>query len=195
MIGTTWSILALCSYFAPTFAQSNGMDMSMDTPMDLAVGNMLPYLHFTPGDTVWFPGWVPSSVGAMVGTCIGVFLLSIMERWMAACLGLAERHWVERASILIIESSDDITPLPSPPGSPTPSSSSSSPEKSKWGLPPFMPEFDITRGVLFAAHTFLKVLLMLAVMTFQLAFLVSIAIGSGVGETMFGRFSLSSQEH
>ena len=45
------SILALCSFIAPTFAQSNGMIMSMDGPMDLAVGRMLPYVHFTPGDT------------------------------------------------------------------------------------------------------------------------------------------------
>lgn len=28
----------------------NGMDMSMDGSMNLAVGNMLTYLHFTPGD-------------------------------------------------------------------------------------------------------------------------------------------------
>lgn len=28
----------------------NGMDMSMDGGMSLAVGNMLSYLHFTPGD-------------------------------------------------------------------------------------------------------------------------------------------------
>ena len=48
---TLWPILALCSFITPTVAQSNGMDTSMDVPMDLAVGNMLPYLHFTPGDT------------------------------------------------------------------------------------------------------------------------------------------------
>ncbi|KAF8549687.1 CTR copper uptake transporter [Imleria badia] len=189
---TPWPVLALCLFVAPIFSQSNGMDMSMDVPMNLAVGNMLPYLHFTPGDTVWFPGWVPSSAGGMVGTCIGVFLLSILERWLAACLELAEKHWAERASIVIIERSDDVTSLP---GSPTPSSSSSIPEKSKWRLPPFASEIDIARGVLFGAQTIIKVLLMLTVMTFQLAFILSIAIGSGVGETLFGRFSLSSQEH
>lgn len=51
MIVTPWSILALCPYVAPAFSQSNGMETSMDMPMDLAVGHMLPYLHFTPGDT------------------------------------------------------------------------------------------------------------------------------------------------
>lgn len=51
MIMIPWPILVLCSFVAPTLSQSNGMDMSMDMPMDLAVGHMLPYLHFTPGDT------------------------------------------------------------------------------------------------------------------------------------------------
>ena len=105
-------ILALCSFVVPTFAQG-GMDMSMDMSMDLVMGNMLPYAHFTPGDIceyfwtpqvmlatdnekVWFFGWVPSTAGAMTGTCIGLFMLSILERWLAACLELASQHWAER---------------------------------------------------------------------------------------------------
>lgn len=77
-------------------ADSNGMDMSMDGAMDLASGNMLTYLHFTPGDTLWFIGWVPSSKGAMVGVCIGLFLLALVERWLAAVRGVMEVHWAVR---------------------------------------------------------------------------------------------------
>ncbi|KAG8215359.1 Ctr copper transporter family-domain-containing protein [Butyriboletus roseoflavus] len=184
---TPRSILTLCFLVAPTFAQSNGMITSMDVPMDLAVGQMLPYVHFTPGDTVWILGWVPSSAGSMVGTCIGVFLLAMLERWLAACLELAEQHWAERANIMALEKSD-VSSLSS--------SSSPSAKKSKWlQLPPFVPEFDITRGVLFTAHAFIRVLLMLIVMTFQLAFIASITVGSGVGETLFGRLALSAHEH
>jgi len=190
MIMISWSFVALCTFVAPTFAQSNGMDMSMDVPMDLAVGNMLPYIHFTRGDNVWFLGWVPSSVGSTVGTCIGVFLLSMLERWLAACLELAERHWDERASVLALGKSDSVSTLPSPSASPPLPTA----RQSKWlQLPPFVFEFDIMRGVLFSMHAFIKVFLMLAVMTFQLAFLVSIAVGSGVGEMLFGRFSLSHE--
>ncbi|KAN0080374.1 CTR copper uptake transporter [Tylopilus felleus] len=193
MISIPWSIFALFSFVAPTLSQSNGIDTSMDVPMDLAVGNMLPYVHFTPGDTVWCLGWVPSSTGAMVGTCIALLLLSVLERWLATCIQFAERHWTE--SILTIERSDHVASLARSPESSPRSLSPSTPEKSKWRLPPFVPEFDITRGVLYAAQSFVKILLMLAVMTFQLAFILSIAIGSGVGETLYGRFSLSSHEH
>ena len=77
-------------------AHDNGMDMSMDGAMDLAMGQMLPYLHFTPGDMLWFLGWVPTSAGAMVGTCIGLFLLGMCERWIAACRAVMYAHWAKR---------------------------------------------------------------------------------------------------
>jgi solute carrier family 31 (copper transporter), member 1 len=75
---------------------SNGMDMSMDGAMSLASGSMIPYLHFTPGDTLWFLGWVPQSAGAMVGACIGLFILALVERWVAACRAVMEAHWSKR---------------------------------------------------------------------------------------------------
>ena len=77
-------------------ADTNGMDMSMDGAMALASGNMLPYLHFTSGDNVLFLGWVPKSAGAMVGTCIGLFMLALVERWVAACRAVMEAHWSKR---------------------------------------------------------------------------------------------------
>ena len=57
---------------------------------------MIPWLHFTPGDILWFYGWVPSSTGAMVGTCIGLFLLALVDRWIAACRAVMEVHWSKR---------------------------------------------------------------------------------------------------
>lgn len=77
-------------------ADTNGMDMSMDGAMSLASGSMLPYLHFTSGDNVLFLGWVPKSAGAMVGTCIGLFMLALVERWVAACRAVMEAHWSKR---------------------------------------------------------------------------------------------------
>lgn len=75
---------------------ANGMDMSMDGAMPLAVGQMLTFLHFTPGDTLWFQGWVPASSGAMVGACIGLFFLAVVDRWMGACRAVMEVHWRTR---------------------------------------------------------------------------------------------------
>ncbi|OAX34033.1 CTR copper uptake transporter [Rhizopogon vinicolor AM-OR11-026] len=177
-----WRYLALYLLsFGNGCLADNGMDMSTDGPMDLAVGNMLAYLHFTPGDNLWFLGWVPESSGAMVGTCIALFLLALVERWIAACRGLMEHHWHKQA---IIVASDKLNILPTQP----------SPFIKRF-TPPFIPAYDIARGIMFAVQASLNYLFMLTVMTFQLGFILSLVIGLGVGETLFGRFCSTAQAH
>lgn len=68
----------------------------MDDGMVMTMGNMIAYLHFTPGDNIWFFGWAPYSTGAMVGTCIGLFLLALVERWLAGLKAIMEMHWHSR---------------------------------------------------------------------------------------------------
>jgi solute carrier family 31 (copper transporter), member 1 len=89
------SLVSLLILSTPTLAM-NGMDMSMDGGMSLASGMMKTYFHFTPGDILFFQGWVPSSTGSMVGACIGLFLLAIIDRWVAGCRGCMEAFWGRR---------------------------------------------------------------------------------------------------
>ena len=92
-----WTSLVAGALLASgAYALDNGMDMSMDGAMSLASGSMIPYLHFTPGDILWFYGWVPTSKGAMVGTCIGLFLFALVDRWLAAARSVMEVHWSKR---------------------------------------------------------------------------------------------------
>ncbi|KAF7358703.1 CTR copper uptake transporter [Mycena sanguinolenta] len=65
-------------------AETNGMDMSMDDGMTMAAGAMIPYLHFTLGDILWFNGWVPQSKGRPRG---GVYraLCTHAHRPLARC--------------------------------------------------------------------------------------------------------------
>lgn len=166
---------------------------------------------------VWFLGWVPKSPGAMVGTCISLFLLALVERWIAACRGLMESHWrkqcvsslfcVEGSSPMIratIIASDKLNTLPNqsfPVGF------------LKRFTPPFIPAYDIARGLMFATQTSLNYLFMLTVMyvaslsslrcadvlglvrTYQLGFILSLVVGLGVGETLFGRFGSIAHAH
>ncbi len=90
------SLFLTLAFASLVAAHDNGMDMSMDGSMDLAMGQMLTYLHFTPGDMLWFLGWVPQSAGAMAGTCVGLFLLGVVERWFAACSAVMQAHWAKR---------------------------------------------------------------------------------------------------
>ena len=59
-------------------------------------GHMVPFFHFTPGDVLWFQDWVPLSPGGILGACIGLFLLGLIERWIAATRAIIELHWDRR---------------------------------------------------------------------------------------------------
>ncbi|OCH86241.1 CTR copper uptake transporter [Obba rivulosa] len=188
-------LAAFATSFLPTVcAVSNGMDMSMDGSMSLAVGEMLPYLHFTPGDMLWFLGWVPESTGAMVGTCIGLFLLALVERWIAACGAVMEAHWRKSARIAQADRADTKLPVSTRPDPKCPNSSSSSiatvrSTVTMRGAPPFILAHDLSRGIVHATQSTLKFAFMLVVMTFQVSFIIAIVVGLGVGETLFGRYA------
>ena len=57
---------------------------------------MVPWLHFTRGDNLYFASWHPTSPGAITGACIGLVLLALFERWLAATRGILEAHWRRR---------------------------------------------------------------------------------------------------
>ncbi|KAN0141578.1 copper transporter [Lactarius tabidus] len=194
--------------FTRTLAHDNGMDMSMDQGMSMSMGNMLRYLHFTPGDNLWFFGWAPRTAGAMVGTCIALFMLAVAERWLSAMRAVMEEHWSTRfgpsslpyaalmyslysAQIVLANKLNSSSVATSEEGD-RPSSKSSQPPHDTWRrrVPPFIPSHDVPRGIMRAMLASIDVLFMLAVMTFQLGFIFSIVIGLGVGEGIFGRYSL-----
>jgi len=56
-------------------------------------------------------------------------------------------------------------------------------------IPPFVLSHDAARGALYSLQALLSYALMLAVMTFQAAYIISIVIGLGLGEILFGRIA------
>ncbi|KAJ6605126.1 Ctr copper transporter family-domain-containing protein [Mycena sp. CBHHK59/15] len=131
-----------------------------------SMGGMMAALHFTPlGDTIWFAGWAPQSSGALAGACIGLFLLGVFERWVAARRTMLQAQWALRVR-------------------------RASPNTKSWvQAPPFIPAHDVPRGALYALQVVLGYAIMLAVMMFQVAYIISIVAGLGVGEMLFGRYA------
>jgi len=170
-------------------AHDNGMDMGMDQGMSMISGNMITYLHFAPGDNLWFIGWAPSTAGAMVGTCIALFMLSIAERWLAAMRGVMEAYWRTRAQVVLADKLNASAVATSLEERIRPSSSSASQPRPDVA-PPFVVAYDVPRGIMQLVLASINFLLMLTVMTFQLSFILAIVIGLGVGEALFGRYSL-----
>ncbi|KAF5329720.1 hypothetical protein D9619_009488 [Psilocybe cf. subviscida] len=184
------SVCALLFSLTLVHAHDDGMDMSMDGAMSLDGGHgMMSNLHFQPfGDTLWFLGWVPRSTGAMAGACVGLFLLGIFERWVAGVRGGVERVWRARAQTLMTQRNrrankgDDEKQKPA---------GGMRDVLALRTVPPFIPSQDIARGALHAVQAALGYALMLAVMTYQAAFIISIIAGLGVGETLFGRYTMA----
>ncbi|KAJ6492246.1 CTR copper uptake transporter [Mycena sanguinolenta] len=158
-------------------ADTNGMDMSMDDGMALATGMMMPYLHFTLGDILWFNGWVPQTKGALAGACIGLFILTLIDRWLAAVRSMMELHWREAARLAGKKNSTACD-----------GDTKDKIKKMRLRAPPFIPAHDIMRGVMHAAQTLLGFAFMLAVMTFQASYIITMVLGLGIGEMLFGRY-------
>lgn len=57
---------------------------------------MVPWLHFTGGDSLFFKSLHPSSHGAIGGACIVLVLLAILDRWVSAMRGIAQARWAQR---------------------------------------------------------------------------------------------------
>ncbi|KAG8812814.1 hypothetical protein FRC19_002876 [Serendipita sp. 401] len=166
---------------------------------------MVPYLHFTPGDTLLFEGWVPKKPGPIFGACIGLFLLAILDRWLAALRRLMEFWWAERARVKLtrkfVEIKDqtpreeqkvgDISIVSSSQPSGSQQSDEPLPRLSRERIPPFMFTHDLARGAFVVFQTAITYGLMLCVMTFNAGFIISILIGLGVGEVLFGRLAYS----
>lgn len=56
-------------------------------------GTMKMHLHFTPGDSVLFGPWIPNTSRAVFGTCVGVFLLAMIDRWFSAMAAVMNSYW------------------------------------------------------------------------------------------------------
>ncbi|KAJ1303603.1 hypothetical protein OPQ81_011786 [Rhizoctonia solani] len=75
---------ALTSVDATTPGTNIGSEMMM----------MTPYFHWMANaDALFFKAWVPRTPGALVGACIGLFLLAIFERFLGGAKGLLEAWW------------------------------------------------------------------------------------------------------
>ncbi|KAF8641218.1 hypothetical protein AX17_000852 [Amanita inopinata Kibby_2008] len=179
---------------------NNGMGMGMGmgssnstSMMDMMM--MTPFLHFTGGDFLIFKAWMPSSAGAIAGASIGLACLAVIDRWLAAVRATLDAYWTRRA--LRSTSQNDCH------GGSCAAIEPSINSLEKVGeipaqvtirtvvlhtVPPFIPSHDIPRGVIHGIQALVAYLLMIGVMTYQAAYLISIVVGLGLGEIIFGRY-------
>jgi len=186
------------------------MDMDMGSSSSPSSGM---YLHTKPGDTILFQGWMPTKTGPIVGACIGLFLLAVLQRWLSALRRLMELWWAEHARALLsrrIVNLDKPSPSleekgdPSLPSSVVGTCTDGTPSQrdqivgirpSFDKIPPFIASHDFTRGILVVFDSAITYALMLVVMTFNGGFIASILLGLGAGEVLFGRLAFTGIAH
>jgi len=173
---------------------------------------MVPYLHFTGGDTLIFKALAPKSPGAITGSSIVLLCLALFERWVVAMRHVLEARLREKAleisppldamktdfspsssveakqlePVIEVVNVSEATaqegqltdcPIPAKPRTP----------HQRRTFAPFILAHDASRGAMYALQMLLEYALMLSVMTFQVAYIIAILAGLGIGEMIFGR--------
>ncbi|KAJ7683214.1 Ctr copper transporter [Mycena rosella] len=168
----------------------NMTDSSNTTSTDSSSMMMMKtYLHFTPGDTLIFSTIVPTSAGAIFGTCLVLFFISVADRYLRAVVRGLERGFAQRTQRLastyyFAETTGDSPALPSksPVSDGETHPAPSAPTK-------FILSHELSRGVTAGLQSTLHYFLMLVVMTFNASFIISVIMGVVVGEVAFGRLN------
>ncbi|EUC65521.1 Ctr copper transporter, putative [Rhizoctonia solani AG-3 Rhs1AP] len=193
-------------------SKARAMDMggSSSGSSSETMAMMIPYLHFTGGDYLFFDTLVPTSKGAIAGACIVLAVLAILERAVAGARGIFALYVIHRHKKLLqqkgtsgqymiaqeaVPHEEKIVEIE---GSTTTTSSRTSPAFITGPLPaqrqrsmlPLLWPYELARGGLFIVQSFLVYAIMLAVMSFNAAYIICIIVGTGIGEILFGRFSV-----
>jgi len=173
------------------------LDMDSSNTSTSQMDTMTPYLHFTSGDNLFFKSWRPTSNGAIAGASIALVVLAISERLLSSIRRAIEARW--RRSALAMNAvwavGREIVPSRKPVAKEEdiceddPGSTRSAIVQRRRTIPPFVLSHDAARGALYSLQALLSYALMLAVMTFQAAYIISIVIGLGLGEILFGRIA------
>ncbi|XP_006463818.1 hypothetical protein AGABI2DRAFT_74407 [Agaricus bisporus var. bisporus H97] len=152
---------------------------------------IIPYFHFAGGDHLLFKAWQPTSAGAIVGACLGVFFLAIFERLVYAFSHVLVHYLMRRQSPS--RSSRDINHISKSHDS-SKSFEISVAELEEGNSPPrttiapfIIPSIDIPRGILYGFQTLLIFFLMLIARTYHAGYILSVIAGLTLGETLFGR--------
>lgn len=151
---------------------------------------MMPYFHADGGDNLLLESWVPSSPRAVAGASFALFFLAILERFVNGLRGRLQGYWASNA---LHRSAEHVIREDNASNKSERVWSSRGraliPTPRKRIVPPFILAHDFTRGIIYIIQAAIVYALMLAVMTFQVGYFVSIVLGLGVGELSFGRWA------
>ncbi|KAG5298515.1 low affinity copper transporter [Histoplasma ohiense] len=150
--------------------------------------------------------WTPRSAGAYAGTCIFLLLLAVLFRALIAVKIQLDRRWAaaaySRRYVVVAGQTPEAERIQNDPNASTANLVTSNGVEEKVKVirrplnrtPPFRFSVDLPRAALVMVIAGVGYLLMLAVMTMNIGYFMSILAGVFVGDLAVGRFG-SSETH
>ncbi|KAK5018633.1 copper transporter [Cryomyces antarcticus] len=150
--------------------------------------------------------WTPTSSGSYAGTCIFLIILSILYRASFAAKHRLEQHWLDKALkrryvVVAGQSSESETVRTDSKSETALLTTKGAVEDVKVvqrpiaSVQPWRFTVDLPRAVLVTTMAGVGYLLMLAVMTLNVGYFLSILAGTFVGELLVGRYAQVEEGH
>ncbi|KAI9740305.1 MAG: hypothetical protein M1834_004883 [Cirrosporium novae-zelandiae] len=168
---------------------SSSMDMDMMSMSDMTM------TFFTSTVTpLYSNAWAPDNAGKYAGTCIFLIVLAVVFRGLLGLRGLLEAYWVgmggaSRYVARNMEEADDGSGEDRGKGGFAAVNSMSGREDKWWSSTPWRINVDGSRALLDMVLVGMSYLLMIAVMTMNVGYFMSILGGTFLGSLIFGRYS------
>ncbi|SCV71527.1 BQ2448_3115 [Microbotryum intermedium] len=201
-------LLILVAATRPVIILAHGADMDMNMSNSSSATMGTSFSTTIGSAQLWFDGWIPTGSSSTAGACVGLALLAIFSRFLAAVRTSCEANWTQ--SIMrqrlaqhrpLVDATLLNTVSMTPSGSDLDGDSDPADRarartqsdlidllhKFHSSPAPFTPSIDLPRTVIFTLQAFIGYLLMLAIMTYSAWFFIAIIAGLAVGELLFGR--------
>ncbi|KAI6083331.1 Ctr copper transporter family-domain-containing protein [Hypoxylon rubiginosum] len=170
-------------------SSTNDMDMDMSS-MTMTMADMAMVFFQSVTTPLYSSSWTPQGTGSYAGTCIFLIILGLVHRSLIALRSIVfDSSSTRRPQKTISSDSDEY------PGSNSELESAGSRIRTEWNSHPFRMVTETARSVLEVIISGIGYLLMLAVMTMNVGYFLSVLGGIFLGTFVAGRFNASDDHH
>ncbi|OTA55571.1 hypothetical protein K449DRAFT_438490 [Hypoxylon sp. EC38] len=175
-------------------SSTGGMDMDMGSSSSsimMTSAEMAMVFFQSVTTPLYSTAWTPQGEGSYAGTCIFLIALALIHRILIALRSIVfdSNQALHRHRKVVSSDSDDY------PGSRSELESIGNQFRSQWNSHPFRVATETVRSLLEVVIGGIGYLLMLAVMTMNVGYFLSVLGGIFLGTFVAGRFSASDNHH